>query len=71
MTDWTGPGPGPQDQPAWLIRGARPPGGEPADLLLAGGLIAEVGPEARGARVGLPAGARELDATGLIALPGL
>src|SRR6202042_1505443 len=51
---------------AWLIRGARPPGGEPVDLLLAGGLIEEAGP-------GLPAppGARALEAGGLVALPGL
>ncbi len=49
----------------WLITGARPLGGEPADLLLRDGVIAEIGrhPDAPGAQV--------LDADGLIALPGL
>ncbi len=63
MSDFTGAG----DQPAWLIRGARPLGGEPADLLLADGLIQEV------TRAGAAAatGAQVLDAAGLIALPGL
>ncbi len=52
----------------FLIRGARLEGGEPADLLLRDGRIAEVG--AVGA--GLSAvGAEVLDAAGLIALPGL
>jgi dihydroorotase len=52
--------------PAWLIRGARPLGGDPVDLLLAGGMIEQAGP-------GLcaPAGAQVLDAGGLVALPGL
>jgi dihydroorotase len=70
MSGWTGPetgGPGTDERPAaWLIRGARPVGGEPADLLLAGGAIAELG-----AGVSAPAGAEVLDAAGLIALPGL
>ena len=53
------------DRQAWLIRGAKPLDGTPADLLLSGGVIAEIGP-------GLTAeGAQVLDATGLIALPGL
>ena len=30
----------------WLIRGARPLGGDPADILVAGGVIAEIGPAA-------------------------
>ncbi|MFT3798988.1 dihydroorotase [Microbacterium sp.] len=48
-----------------LIRGARLTGGEAADLLLAGGRIAEAG-------TGLShAGAEIVDADGLIALPGL
>jgi len=51
---------------AWLIRGARPPGGDPVDLLLAGGLIEQAGPG-----LSAPAGAQVLDAGGLIALPGL
>jgi dihydroorotase len=52
---------------AFLLRGARPLGGEPADLLLRDGAVAEVGPPGSlGA-----AGASVLDADGLIALPGL
>jgi len=50
----------------WLIRGARPAGGPSADLLLSDGRIAEVG-----SGLSAPAGAQVLDATGLIALPGL
>ncbi|MGO8883493.1 MAG: dihydroorotase, partial [Streptosporangiaceae bacterium] len=49
---------------SWLIRGARLLGGEPADILISGGVITEIGaPEAAGAQV--------LDAGGLVALPGL
>ena len=51
---------------AWLIRGAAPLGGPPADLLLAGGVIEQAGPG-----LDAPAGAQVLDAGGLIALPGL
>ncbi len=48
-----------------LVRGARLLGAEPADLLLADGVIAEVG-------TGLSdTGARVVDADGLVALPGL
>ena len=50
----------------WLIKGARPLGGEPADISLAGGTITAAGPGA-----GTPPGAQVLDAAGLIALPGL
>ncbi|GII90270.1 dihydroorotase [Sinosporangium siamense] len=51
---------------AYLIKGASILGGDPADLLLSGGVIAAVG-------VGLtaPAGAETVDAEGLVALPGL
>ncbi|MEJ3404992.1 dihydroorotase [Rathayibacter sp. YIM 133350] len=50
---------------SYLIRGARIAGGERADILLDGGIIAEVGS-------GLSApDARVIDADGLIALPGL
>ena len=49
----------------WVIRGAQPLGGEPADILISDGVIAAVGPGA--AR----AGAQVLDAAGLVALPGL
>jgi dihydroorotase len=53
------------DLQAWLIKGARPLGGTPADLVLSDGLITEAGP-------GLTAdGAQVLDATGLVVLPGL
>jgi dihydroorotase len=50
---------------SWLITGVRPYGEPPVDLVLADGVITEVG-------VGLSAsGARVLDAGGLVALPGL
>ncbi|HEY2508000.1 MAG TPA: dihydroorotase [Streptosporangiaceae bacterium] len=49
----------------WLIKGVRPDGADPADLVLADGQITDVGQ-------GLSAaGAQVLDADGLIALPGL
>ncbi|MFW5417327.1 dihydroorotase [Nocardiopsis sp. CNT-189] len=51
-----------------LIRGARPLGGEPADILVRGGEIAAVGPQAA-AEAG--ASARTVEADGAIALPGL
>jgi len=53
------------DAGAYLIRGARLVGGEPADLLLRDGVVAEVG---RGLKA---AGAQVVDADGLVALPGL
>jgi dihydroorotase len=49
----------------WLITEVRPLGGQPADLVLRAGVIAEIGP-------GLSApGAQQIDGSGLIALPGL
>ena len=49
----------------WLLRGVRPLGGDPTDLLLRDGVIAAVGQ-------GLDAGdAQVLDGAGLVALPGL
>ena len=49
----------------YLVRGARVLGGERTDLLLADGVVAEIG-------AGLSAdGAEIVDADGLIALPGL
>jgi len=49
----------------WLLRGVRPLGGDPTDLLLRDGVIAAVGRD-------LDAGdAQILDGTGLVALPGL
>jgi dihydroorotase len=49
----------------WLIKGARPLNGEPADILIRGAMIEAIGPG-----LGEP-GVRVLDAGGLIALPGL
>jgi dihydroorotase len=54
------------ERQAWLVKGARPLGGDVTDLLLSDGLIAETGPGLSG-----PAGVQVLDGTGLIALPGL
>ena len=51
---------------SWLVRGVRPYGGEPADLLLRGGVVAEVGQ-----RLTAPPGAGRVDGDGLVALPGL
>ncbi|MGA8460921.1 MAG: amidohydrolase family protein, partial [Streptosporangiaceae bacterium] len=50
---------------SWLITGARPLGGEPANVLVTDGMIAELGPDAE------KPGAQRLDADGLILLPGL
>ena len=49
----------------WLVRGVRPYGEEPVDLLLRDGVIAEVEPRLTAA------GAAVLDANGLVGLPGL
>ena len=65
MTELSGTvqtGTGPSD---WVIRGARPGGGDPANVLISGGIITEIGPGTG------PAGASQLDADGLILLPGL
>jgi dihydroorotase len=57
----------PGSQEAWLLKDASPLGGEPASILMTGGLITEIGPGAS-----LPAGRGQvIDAGGLIALPGL
>ncbi|HEY3957416.1 MAG TPA: dihydroorotase [Streptosporangiaceae bacterium] len=49
----------------WLIKGARPLGGDPADIAIRDGEVAEIG-------AGLDTqGAGVIDAAGLIALPGL
>lgn len=57
---------------AYLIRGARPIGGQPADLLLRRGVIAACAPSARVGGGGIQADdAEEIDGEGLIALPGL
>jgi dihydroorotase len=61
----SGPGSGSQPVRAWLIRGARPLGGPPADLLLQEGVLTRMGAGLRAPQ------AQVLDATGLIALPGL
>lgn len=52
--------------PSYLLRGARPLGGDPVDVVLADGVIAGLGPD-----VPAPRGARVVEADGLIALPGL
>jgi dihydroorotase len=52
--------------PAWLVRGVRPYGEEPVDLLLRDGVIAEIG-----SRLAAPRGTQRLAADGLVALPGL
>ena len=49
----------------YVIRGARPYGEEPADILISDGVIAGLGD------VEAPEGAIEIDGSGLIALPGL
>jgi dihydroorotase len=50
---------------SWVIKGARLLGGDPADILIRGGMVEAIGP-------GLAEpGAQVLDANGLIALPGL
>jgi dihydroorotase len=49
----------------YLLREVRPLGGEPADLLIRDGVVAEVGPALS------PAGATVVDGAGLVALPGL
>jgi dihydroorotase len=59
----TGDGAGPAGR--WLIRGARPLGDEPADIVLDGEVVMEVTGHAAAGR------AQVLDADGLIALPGL
>jgi len=51
---------------SWLVRGVRPYGGDPVDLLLRGGVVAEVGQ-----RLAAPRGAGRVDGDGLVALPGL
>ncbi len=58
----------------WLLKGARPLGGDPADMLIRDGIFAEIGPGASvgAGGAGLPAGrGNVIDADGLIALPGL
>ncbi|MBO0789157.1 MAG: amidohydrolase family protein, partial [Actinobacteria bacterium] len=49
----------------WVIKGARPLGGEPADILIRDEVIAAIGDGASAP------GAQEISADGLIALPGL
>ena len=50
---------------SWLLKGVRVLGGDPVDVLLAGGVVEQVGPRLSAA------GASVLDADGLVALPGL
>jgi dihydroorotase len=51
--------------PTYLIKGGSVIGGEPTDLLIRDGMVAEVG------RVRSGAGAQVIDADGLVVLPGL
>jgi dihydroorotase len=57
----------------WLITGARPLGGDPADVLIRDGVVAEIGPGLDTAEAGdaADASAQRLDAAGLVLLPGL
>jgi dihydroorotase len=50
---------------SYLIRGGRPYGGDPTDLVVKNGVIAEIGQDLSGPRGGT------IDATGLVLLPGL
>lgn len=52
----------------YVLRGARPLGGEPADVVLADGVIAEI---AAPGTATVPAGAVEIEASGHVLLPGL
>ncbi len=57
---------------SWLIRSARPLGGEPADILIDGEVIARIAPAgASGSDLAAGGKLRVLDADGLIVLPGL
>jgi len=55
--------------PGWLIRGVRPLGGEPADIVIEGSHITEVARAGQAAAAGRHLAVCEAD--GLIALPGL
>ena len=55
----------------WLLRGARPLGGEPADILIDGQSIAGVSEHRAGASGDAGRDVTVVDADGLIALPGL
>ena len=61
----TASGPEAREGGDWVIRGARPLGGEPADISIRDGVIAAIGPGV------VAPGVQVLDAAGLIALPGL
>ncbi len=53
---------------SYLLTGVAPLGGDPTDILLTDGLITAIGADAA---VSAPAGTDVIDATGLVALPGL
>ncbi|HEY7143056.1 MAG TPA: dihydroorotase [Streptosporangiaceae bacterium] len=61
----TAAAPGQATGRSWLIKGVRPLGGDPADVLIRDGMVAETGPRLSAA------GAGRIDADGLIMLPGL
>jgi dihydroorotase len=57
------------DGASYLLRGARPLGGDPADILVRDGVIAALGPVAGAGDAEAPAAV--VDAAGLVVLPGL
>jgi dihydroorotase len=57
--------------PSWVIRGARPLGTEPADIVVSDGVITAITAAGHGSRQGAGRPAESLNADGLIALPGL
>jgi dihydroorotase len=55
----------------WLIKGASPLGGDPADILISDGMIAEISSAGSGGTGDAATGVQAIDGAGLIALPGL
>ncbi|MBW0255443.1 dihydroorotase [Cellulomonas sp. PS-H5] len=55
----------------YLLKDVRILGGEPTDVLVAGGLVAAIGPEAGDAAENAPDDLDVIDATGMVLLPGL
>jgi dihydroorotase len=56
---------------SYLLRGVAPLGGDPTDVLVEGGLVAAIGPDAEDAAAGVPDDLRVIDGAGLVLLPGL
>jgi len=55
----------------YLLKDVAPLGGERTDVLIAGGLVAAIGPDAGDAAENAPDDLHVLDATGMVLLPGL